>query len=158
MSAPPVTDAERDQIRILHARGKSCGQIAAELGRSKSAITRQCKALGLSFDRAQTKAATAAVIADSAARRAETSRRFLEKSNELLDMMDQPHVAFNFGGRNNTYEEHEFEKPPVDALRALMQTAAQAFDKHLAQDRHDSSGEEGGSAVDRWLAAMLDGK
>jgi hypothetical protein len=93
-------------------------------------------------------------VADSAARRAETSRRFLEKSNELLDMMDQPHVAFNFGGRDNTYEEHMFAKPPVDALRTLMAAAAQAFGQHLAQDRHDA--DEGGlSAVDAWLRGML---
>ena len=157
MSAPPVTDAERDRIRQLHARGLTCGQIAAELGRSKSAITRQCKAMGLSFDREKTKAATAAVVADSAARRAETSRRFLEKAGELLDQMDQPHTAFNFGGKDNTYEEHKFEKPPVDALKTLMQAAAVAFDKHIAQDKHDAAGEEGGSAVDQWLRMMMGG-
>lgn len=157
MSAPPVTDAERDRIRILHARGLSCGQIAAELGRVKSTITRQCKAMGLSFDREQTKAATEAKVADSAARRAETSRRFLEKANELLDQMDRPHIAYNFGGKDNTYEEHEFEKPPVDALRTLMQAAATAFDKHMAQDKHDAAGEEGGSAVDQWLRMMMGG-
>jgi len=157
MSAPPVTDAEKARIRALHEQGLNCAQIAAETGRSKSTVTRQCQAMGLRFDREQTKAATAAKVADSAARRAETSRRFLEKTNELLDQMDQPHTAFNFGGKDNTYEEHEFDKPPVDALRTLMQAAGQAFDKHLAQDRHDSGGEEGGSAVDRWLAAMIDG-
>lgn len=158
MSAPPVTDAERARIRELHAQGLSCTRIAAEIGRSKSAVTRQCQAMGLEFDRAQTRTATAAKVADNASRRAEISRRFLEKSADLLDQMDQPHTAFNFGGKDNTYEEHEFSKPPADALRTLMQAAGQAFDKHLAQDKHDSAGEEGGSAVDRWLSAMLDGE
>jgi Helix-turn-helix domain len=154
MSAAPVTDAEKARIRQLHAEGLSCAQIAAALGRSKSAVSRQCKAMGLVFDRAQTKAATRAKVADNASRRADTSRRFLEKANELLDMMDQPHVAYSFGGRDNTYVEHAFEKPPVDALRSLMQSAAQAFDKHLGQDRHDS--DQGGlSAVDAWLRGML---
>ena len=157
MSAPPVTNAEKARIRALHEQGLNCAQIAAETGRSKSTITRQCQAMGLSFDREQTKAATEAKVADSAARRAETSRRFLEKANDLLDMMDQPFVAFNFGGKDNTYEEHEFDRPPVDALKTIVHAAAQAFDKHLAQDRHDSGGEEGGSAVDRWLSAMLGG-
>jgi hypothetical protein len=142
VSAPPVTDAERVRIRQLHALGLSCAQIAAEISRSKSAVSRQCAAMGLAFDRAQTKAATAAVVADSAALRAQTSRRFLVKANDLLDMMDEPHVAFNFGGKDNTYEEHEFEKPPVDALRSLMQSAAQAFDRHLAQDKHDAKGDQ----------------
>ena len=155
MSAPPVTEAERARIRELHGQGLNCSQIAAETGRSKSTITRQCQAMGLSFDRERTKAATAAKVADNAARRAEISRAFLEKSAELLAMMDRPHVAFNFGGKDNTYEEHEFDRPPVDALRTLMQAAAQAFDKHIAQDRHDAVGNEGISAVDQWLKAML---
>jgi Helix-turn-helix domain len=153
VSAPPVTDAERTRIRQLHARGLSCAQIAAELGRSKSAVSRQCAAMGLRFDREQTKAATAAVVADSASLRAQTGRRFLDKCNHLLDMMDEPFTAFNFGGKDNTYEEHEFDKPPVDALRSLMQSAAQAFDKHMAQDKHDA---DAGNLndVDAWLAWM----
>ena len=158
MSAPPLTDAERGRIRELHGQGLSASAIGRAIGRSQGAVSKNAAAMGLSFDRAQTKAATAAVVADSAARRAEISRRFLEKSADLLTQMDKPHVAYNFGGKDNTYEEHEFDKPPVDALRTLMAAAAQAFDKHIAQDRHDSASDEGGSAVDRWLSAMLDGK
>lgn len=157
MSAAPVTDAERARIRKLHGQGRSCAQIAAEIGRAKSTITRQCQAMGLPFDRAQTKQATAAKVADNASRRAGTSRRFLEKANALLDQMDQPHVAFNFGGKENSYNEHRFDKPPVDALRTLMQAAAVAFDRHMAQDKHDAAGEEGGSAVDQWLRMMMGG-
>lgn len=154
MSAPPLTDAERARIRELHAQGMSARGIGHEIGRSQGAVSKNAAAMGLSFDRAQTRTATSAKVADSAARRAGTSRRFLEKANELLDQMDRPHVAYNFGGKDNTYEEHQFDKPPVDALRTLMQAAAQAFDKHLAQDRHDAdSGNL--SEVDRWLAAML---
>lgn len=144
-------------MRQLHDRGMSCAQIAAELGRSRSTVSVQCARMGLLFDRAQTKAATAAVVADSAAVRAQTGRRFLAKANELLDMMDQPHVAFNFGGKDNTYEEHEFDKPPVDALKTLMHAASQAFDKHLAQDKHDNAANEGLAAVDQWLSAMMGG-
>ena len=155
MSGVPFTDAERLRVRQLHAQGMSSRAIARELGRSQGAVSKNAAAMGLSFDREQTKAATAAVVADSAALRAQTSRRFLVKSGDLLDQMDQPHTAFNFGGKDNTYEEHEFEKPPVDALKSLMQSAALAFDKHLAQDKHDAKGDEGGSALDQWIKAML---
>lgn len=154
MSAPPLTDSERARIRELHAQGMSARAIGRAIGRSQGAVSKNAAAMGLSFDRAQTKAATGAKVADSAARRAETSRRFLDKANKLLDQMDRPHIAYNFGGKDNTYEEHQFDRPPVDALRTLMQAAAQAFDKHLAQDRHDA---DAGNLneVDRWLAAML---
>jgi hypothetical protein len=157
MSAPPLTDAERARIRELHAQGMSASAIGRAIGRSQGAVSKNAAAMGLSFDRAQTKAATAAKVADSAARRAETSRRFLEKANELLDMTEQPHVAFNFGGKENSYNEHEFSKPPVDALKTLVQAAAVAFDRHMAQDKHDAAGEEGGSAVDQWLRMMMGG-
>jgi hypothetical protein len=150
----PVSDAEREQIRALHARGQSCNAIARELGRSPSTVTRQCQAMGLSFDRSALRQATAAVVADSAARRAQTSRRFLEKANEILDQMDGPFMAYNFGGRENTYEEHLFDRPPADALRTLMMTAAAAFDRHIAQDRHDKTGDQGAAAVDQWLLMM----
>ena len=153
MSGVPFTDAERARIRELHAQGMSSRAIARELGRSQGAVSKNAAAMGLSFDREQTKAATAAMVADSAALRAQTSRRFLVKAGGLLDQMDQPFTAFNFGGKDNTYNEHEFEHPPVDALKSLMQSAAIAFDKHLAQDKHDA---DAGNLndVDAWLAWM----
>jgi Helix-turn-helix domain len=157
MSAPPVTDAERARIRELHGQGLNCSQIAAELGRGKATVTRHCQEMGLSFDRAKTEAATSAKVADNAARRAEISRRFLEKSAELLDQMGEPHTAFNFGGKDNTYEEHTFERPPVDALKTLMHAAAQAFDKHLAQDKHDSADDQAAAeAAKSVLTEVLD--
>lgn len=154
MSAPAVTGTERERIRALHARGLTCGQIAAELRRAKSTITRQCRDMGLAFDRSATRIATEAQVADSAARRAATSARFLAKANDLLDQMDQPFTAFNFGGRENTYEEHWFDKPPVEAQRSMIMAAATAFDRHLAQDRHDATGDQGAAAVDQWLLMM----
>src|SRR5579859_3159091 len=93
---------------------KSRNKIALEHDVSAGTVTNVAKEAGLTtaFDRSNVKKATAAAVADSKAVRAATSRRFLDKANELLDQMDRPHTAFAFGGRDNVYSEHEFAKPP----------------------------------------------
>ena len=154
---PPVGDAEREQIRVLHARGESLNAIAKQLGRSKSTIAHHCKAMGLSFDRSATIEATEARVADTKAKRAEVSARFLAKAGELLDQMDQPHLAFNFGGKENTYNEHLLDRAPTGDLRNLMESAAKAFGQHLAQERHDADDGTGLAAVDAWLRDITGG-
>jgi transposase-like protein len=137
--------------------GKTRNRIARDRGVSPSSVSKIAGEEGISFDRAQTKSATEAATADARAVRAVTSRRFLDEANRLLDQMHQPHVAYNFGGKDNTYEEHEFPEPPVDAKRTLITAAAIAYDKHLAQERHDADDGQGLSAVDAWLRGMLGG-
>jgi hypothetical protein len=48
----PWSDAERRQLRQLHQNGLSFAQIAAHLGRSKNAVSRQVKLLALRRERA----------------------------------------------------------------------------------------------------------
>ena len=61
MPAPaPLSDEERQQIRDLHAAGHGCNAIARQLGRDRSTISRAANDMGLTFDRARTRAATAA--------------------------------------------------------------------------------------------------
>lgn len=133
--------------------GKSRNETAREHGVSASTVSRIAAANARSFDRAKTKNATEAARLDNAALRASTSRRLLEKANEFLDLMDQPHTAFNFGGKDNTYNEKLLDRPPVSDLRNLMTAAAVAVDKHLVIEKHDNSGESH-AAVDAWLTEM----
>jgi hypothetical protein len=153
----PVGDTEREQIRALHARGESLSAIAKNLGRSKSTIAHHCKLLHLSFDRSATKEATEAKVADTKAKRAATSQRFLDKANEFMDKMEGSFLVFNFGGKENSYNEHLLDGPPTGDLRNLMESSAKAFGQHLAQERHDSDDSSGLSAVDEWLRGMLGG-
>lgn len=138
MAGAPLTPEERERIRALHAAGKSLHAIHQALGRSKSTISRACEQMGLTFDRARTAAAAKAVQTDAKALRASTSHRLLLKANELLDQMDAPHLVWNFGGRDNTYNEHTLDKPPTGDLRNLMSAAGTALDKHIALERVDT--------------------
>lgn len=154
MPAPLAPRKRAAILRDLKA-GKTRNVTARAHAVSASTVTKIAAEEGVSFDRSQTKSATEAAVADMRAIRAATSRRFLDEANKLLDQLHEPHVAFNFGGKDNTYEEHEFVEPPVDAKRTLITSAAIAYDKHLAQDRHDADDGSGLSAVDAWLRGML---
>lgn len=144
-------------LKDIRAGKKSRNQIARDHGVSAGSVTNIAREAdeGDAFDRSATKSATEAAVTDAASIRAATSRRFLDEANKLLDELHKPHVAYSFGGKENSYNEHEFPEPPVDAKRTLITAAAIAFDKHIAQARHDATGAEGGSAVDEWLAMML---
>lgn len=154
MPAPLAPEVRAAILRDLRT-GKTRNRIARDRGVSPSTVTKIAGEEGISFDRSLTKSATEAAAADARAIRAATSRRFLDEANRLLDQMHQPHTAFNFGGKDNTYSEHGFPEPPVDAKRTLITAAAIAYDKHLAQERHDADDGSGLSAVDAWLRGML---
>lgn len=149
-----ISDETRQAIAADIRAELPRNQIARKYDVSSSTVTLIARENGLTFDRSMTKRATEARITDAAALRAETSMRFLHKAGELISMMDGEYLAYSFGGRDNTYNEHRLDRPPDSALRNLMVTAATAFDKHLAADRHDSD-EHGLAAVDTWLRDML---
>lgn len=137
---PRLSDTKRAAILADIRAGKPRNQIARDHKVSPSTVTGIAnKGVGATaFDRSLTKNATEAAVADNRARRAETSRRFLDKANEFLDQMDQPYTVFAFGGKDNSYNEHTLDRPPIPELRNLMVASATAFDKHLLADRHDS--------------------
>jgi len=156
----PLSARKRNAILAdIEAGTKARNQIARDHGVSPSTVTKIARdaAIEDAFDRSKLKDALQAKAADDKACRLATSRRFLAKANELLDQMDQPHVVFNIGGKDNIYTEHLMDRPPTGDLRNLMVSAATAFDKHMAQQRHDSDDQQGLNAVDTWLRGMLGG-
>ena len=88
---------------------------------------------------------------DNKALRVSTARRMLIKANELLDQMDQPHIVFNIGGKDNIYTEQLMDRPPTVDLRNLMITAATALDKHLVLEKHDAGA---GTDADHAVSAI----
>lgn len=151
-----ISDTKRQAIAADIRAGKARNQIALDHGVSAGSVTNIAREFELTdaFDRSATKNATEAAVADNKARRAEISRKFLEKADKLLDQMEQPHIVFNIGGKDNVYTEHLMDAPPTADIRNLMTSAAIAFDKHMAADRHDND-DQGLAAVDAWLRTML---
>jgi hypothetical protein len=118
-------------------------------------VSRWAKEEGLAFDRAQTAQAVAAHTIDLAAGRQRLAEKMLARAEQLLDSLDNPYVVYSFGGRDNVYNEHKLDKPPVEVIRNAVTTAGITFDKltRIVEKDPDVSGAE--SAV-RALQAGLD--
>jgi hypothetical protein len=124
--ATPLTRQERQQITDLHAQGWSLSRIAAHLERSKSTVGKAAKAAGLQWTSTRTALATEAKVQSNREKRATLEGRFLDEAGLLLDQLHKPHTVFNFGGKDNTYEERELPEPDVGAKRSLIQAATTA--------------------------------
>lgn len=66
---PPISDQQRERILELARAGVARNKIAIEVGVSAGTVSKHVRDAGLSFDRSQTRAATAAARIDNAAKR-----------------------------------------------------------------------------------------
>lgn len=121
--------SKRAQLRKLHSEGLSASAIARKLGVHASTVSRWAKADGLSFDRSKTAEATAAKSIDLAAGRTRLAEKMLQRAEEALDELDKPYIVFSFGGRDNIYNEHMLERPPIEVKRNVLTMAGITFDK-----------------------------
>ena len=141
--AKPLTDDEREEIIGMIRAGRSARSIAAETGRSTSTISNVAKSIGHQFGRANLARAQDARRCYSAERRAEIAARLVDESALLLDQLHGQHLVFNFGGKDNTYEERTLDEPPVEAKRALMQSVRDGMRTVLDIARLDEKADEG---------------
>ena len=142
------------QLADLHAAGLSLRECATRIGRPFQRVSERSKILGLSWDRSKTKAATESRVADNRATRSAIEAGLLDDVQRLRAQLWAPCKAFNFGGKDNTYEEHALDQPTfVDQLK-IMQAATIAVDRSLKIAVHDSDSSANLAAVDTWLAHM----
>ncbi len=153
--AAPVTDTERDQIIALIESGKSARDIAKQTGRSTSTISNIAKSIGHRFAQSNLARAHEARSAYSAERRAELAARATERAEQMLAKMEGEYLVFNFGGKDNDYNEHTLEQPPTEALRSMAQTFRDLMRTVLDIDRHDNRADDGIAAVDQWLRGLI---
>lgn len=132
--------AEQDQqLRDLHATGKSLHEIAREMGWGKATVSKHARRLELPWDRTNIQAATQARVADARERRANLQVGLLEDAERLRTQVWAPTMAFNFGGKDNTYNEHQLEQPTFADQLKIMQSVGIAIDRSLKLDLHDSA-------------------
>lgn len=144
-----ITDDERARIVDLIHEGHSCGDIARQVGRDKSTVSRIAAAEGLDFDRSRTQVATAAKQADSAARLAAFSELLIDDMERLRRQLWEPCVVYAFGGKNNDFNEAQIPEPDFGAKRNIMTSIGIATDKVLAIRKAEAGpGEAAGLIVD----------
>lgn len=145
---PRFTDAERDQLRQLHAAGKSCNAIARELGRSPSTISRVARELDLPWASTRTETAVAAHVASSRERRAKLVERLYTRADRIMDRLDAPTfklVGMDKDGnaRTNVVDADAIPGAEERALFGMVMNALNTAAKMEAVDSGHTSADEG---------------
>lgn len=136
---PVEADVRARAIELIQA-GMPRNAIARELQIAPSSVSAIARDEGLTFDRAtQTASATAARQHDLKVRRLELIDELMSKAADHLVAIDQPFLAFNFGGKENTYEEHTLDRPPTGDILNLHRAASIAMKdaRELIRDDDD---------------------
>lgn len=150
----PITDAERTRLAELHAQGLSRNEIARDLGRAQSTVSKLAAEAGLSFDRARTRAATEAKMLDAKARRAQLAVDLLADAERMRLQLWAPTTIYNFGGKENTYNERPVDQPPFRDQRDIVHAVGLLVDKHVRLTEVDAD-LQGLPAVDAWLRNIV---
>lgn len=142
---PADTRSRAELARAFGIAPSSVGRIAAEAGAETP------------WDTSGTREATVAARDRLKAKRAALSERFLDEAERALDRLRGPWEVYAFGGKDNEFNSRVLADVPAADLRNVMTSAAVAFDKHLAADKHDAHDEadEGISMIGK-LADGLD--
>lgn len=137
MSAPKWDKSEDSVLIQLHNQGKSCNAIAKEMGRSPAAISDHSRQLGLKYDGSMVVAATLARVTNAAALRTELELQLLEDASRLRRQLFAPAKAYNFGGKDNTFAEHQLPMPSARDQLDIMKATTIAVQHSLKISEHD---------------------
>ena len=154
---PDVRAAVIADLRATHGTPEgSVRMISDRHGVPRSTISRIAKDEGLTNEvgHARMQNAIQTRLNGNAEIRAELASRMLRAANRALSDMEASATIYNFGGKDNTYNERTVNRPPTADQRNLMIIAATAIDKHKVLDQYDSDARTG-AMLDRWLNAMI---
>lgn len=150
----PVEAAVRARAIELIGLGLPRNAIARELQIAPSSVSKNATEEGLPFDRAnQTASATAARQCDLKARRLELIYELMSKAADHLVAVDQPFLAFNFGGKENMYEEHTLDRAPTGDLLNRHRAASLAMKDARELIRDD--GDQGVAEAESMLMNLI---
>ncbi|MGW8876373.1 helix-turn-helix domain-containing protein [Streptomyces mirabilis] len=154
----PIDDDDREQVRRLHAQGKSRNEIAKTIRRSPSTVSKIAAAYDppLTFDRAaEVEVATRVRRADLAARRSELAVTLHDVAEREIGRMTEPHLYFEWGGKDHTYAQKWQDEPTPADRRTMMATAGAALDRSLKlAPPRDEAGERSRSVIGRLMEGL----
>lgn len=148
MVAETFRDKRGHEARALFDDGYGCNAIARMLGVSPATISRWAEAEGVKFNREQAALAVRAHTVDLAEARVLLAQKMVTAASDMLDELEGTYLVYSFGGRDNDYNEHVLDRPPVEVVRNVVTTAGIAFDKasKVVESQQDP-GEVGAKAM-----------
>lgn len=141
-SPRPWTKSDDAELTRRHGDGESLHSIAKSMGRGKATVSKKATALGLTWERTRAAAAAQAHATDAKARRAALQVALLGDAEKLRSQLWEQATVFNFGGKDNTYEERTLDKPPFADQLKIMQATGIAVDRSLKLADYDTGGAE----------------
>lgn len=81
------------------------------------------------------------------------AKKLMVTAHDMLDSLDEPYLVYNFGGRDNSYEEHLLDSAPIEVRLAAVRAAGIAFDKATRLVDRSNSGLEAAEGVLDTIAA-----
>ncbi|MEU3102940.1 helix-turn-helix domain-containing protein [Streptomyces griseoflavus] len=151
--ARPITDDDREQVRTLHAQGKTRNEIARMIKRSPSTVTKIARELDLTFDRAaEVAVATEVRRADLAARRAALALGLQDDAEQLRAQLFAPCTVGEFAGREGEWHTADLERPRFGDQRQIIGAVQTAVSTSLRLA--PAEGGEGAEQVRSMLGAL----
>lgn len=154
MPAPLAAEVRAAILTDITAGTLSARAIAKKHGVASSTVSKLAADNGVAnaFERAQTQKATRAQEHDSRARRAALAAALLDDAARLRERAWQPYVVVV--GTAQGAERVTLELPPLGDVRSAYTAVGIVIDKHLALDRHDSTGQAGADDVRSMLGTL----
>ena len=150
----PVEAATRVRAIEMIKAGTPRNAIARELMIAPSSVSKIAQDENLTFERANETASAAASRAhDLKVRRLALIEELFAKAEDHLVAIDQPFLAFNFGGKDNTYEETTLDRPPTGDLLNLHRAASLALKD--ARDLIRDDDDEGVAEAESMLMNLI---
>lgn len=151
----PVDSKTRARVRKLAREGKGRNEIAKLCKISSSTVTRICAQARppITFDRTATEAATAAVVVDAKARRAQLSSDVLDSARALRNLLTAPHEVIHWH-KDGEMLRGQIDKPTSGDVKNYAIALGILVDKHVALTKLDSDDRDL-PAVDAWLVHVL---
>ncbi|WP_333811109.1 helix-turn-helix domain-containing protein [Timonella senegalensis] len=144
------------QLATLHSENLGVRAIAERMGFGRTTVSKHAQRIGLSFDRRQTKAATAAVQADAKAKRAALELALLDDAQKLRAQIWEPHTYIDHGGKDFIQVTWTQNEPTSSDKLKLMQAATAALDKSIKIAQLDSdNGAAGAISMLEGLAKQM---
>lgn len=153
--ARPITDKDRAAVRRLHAQNKSRNEIAREIKRSPSTVSKIAAEFEppLTFERgAEVVAATEARRIDLAARRVQLAEALHVDAEKLRAQLWEPTTYGEFAGRDGEWRETHLERPRFGDQRQIIAAAGTAIQQSLKLSPAESG--EGVEQVRSMLGAL----
>ncbi|MFB8242008.1 hypothetical protein ACFC58_36285 [Kitasatospora purpeofusca] len=129
---PAETDALRAEILRLHAAGVTRNAIMRQTGASGRMVSGTVADAGGTFARGpEVAAATEARRIDLDERRIDLAHDLHQDAERLRGQLWQPHLYFDWGGKDHDYDERLQPEPTPADKRALLAAAGTALDRSL---------------------------